>query len=253
MTPLAGRLLREWGANGRRWEGVARAARRVGLRVWNPARYALPAYTRYLEKFPPRRGAILALGLNPGPYGMAQTGIPFTDCRTAARRLGIHLELPGLAPDDLRRLLHKPGGGWKMTYERSSLGIYRFLDLAWGGLEKAYANWYVGNPCPLLFLEPDGANVTPADTRLRRLDAVRQLRQVAVERFASVLKPRGIVCLGKDVAQAVGETAENLVGAANVVRYRHPAREAPEAWARGLVEALRSRGLIDFRGSRAVK
>lgn len=242
--PIIHGLIREWRENGKRWECVARDAREAGFEVWNPALYAAAPHTEYLRKFPPERGAILALGLNPGPYGMAQTGIPFTDCRTARRDLGIPMELPGCAPGDLARRLKKESGKWRGTYERSSLGVYAFLRMAWGDLKRAYANWFVGNPCPLLFLEPDGWNVTPAHPKLRKIFGMKELREVAVERFAAVLRPRAIVCLGQDVAKAVEEAGEKLVGRDRYIRYAHPARAAPVQWAKSLVKELRTRDLL---------
>lgn len=238
-------LLAAWRENAERWEAVAKEARDLGLEVWNPGLYAADLHAIFLRRFPPRKGALLALGLNPGPYGMAQTGIPFTDCRTATRDLGIPLEIPGRAPTDLVRRLRKGDGRWRGTYERSSLGIYAFLKRAWRALPEAYANWFVGNPCPLLFLDPDGWNVTPADSRLKRLQSVGEMRRQAVLRFHAVLEPRGVVCLGQDVAAAVGEVAQGLLGEERVVRYRHPARASPEPWASGLVAELRKRSLLN--------
>jgi len=244
MTPLAEKLLAEWRENGRRWERFAKEARGAGLQVWNPALYALDIYQEYLTKFPPEPGAILALGLNPGPYGMAQTGIPFTDCRTASGALGMEMTIPGKAPDDLISRLKKANGKWRGTYERSSLGMYRFLILAWGDIKTAYRNWFVGNPCPLLFLDPERWNVTPADPRLRRMKEVGELRQRAVIGFSEILNPRGIVCFGKDVAKAVGEVAIRQVGPDRVVFYEHPARAVPEKWAAGLLQELTQRQLL---------
>jgi hypothetical protein len=175
---------------------------------------------------------------------MAQTGIPFTDCRTAKKDLGLALELPGRAPEDLSNRLRKENGRWRGTYERSSLVVYGFLKLAWGDLKSAFANWFVGNPCPLLFLDPKAWNVTPADSRLRRLPEMQSLRTEAVERFHDALQCRGIVCLGQDVAKAVGETADRLVGLKNVVRWEHPARAIPKKWAAGLAAELKSRKLL---------
>lgn len=238
-------LILEWKANGRRWEGVAKEARGLGLQVWNPALYAGDVHSLFLRRYPPGKGAVLALGLNPGPYGMAQTGIPFTDCRTARQALGIPLEIPGRAPEDLVRRLRKENGRWRGTYERSSLGIYAFLRLAWGDLKLACQNWFVGNPCPLLFLDPKAWNVTPADPRLRRLESVQELRRTALRGFYGVLGSRAIICLGRDVAKAVGETAEDLVGPENVIYYEHPARAVPTDWAQGLVRVLSERKLLN--------
>lgn len=241
---LTEELLKEWKRSGKAWEKYNRQARSIGLEAWNPAIYAIEAYRTFLGRFPPREGAILGLGLNPGPFGMAQTGIPFTDCRTARTKLGIELEIPGLAPPDLAHRLKKPDGKWRGTYERSSLGIYLFLAKAWGTLEKAYQNWYVANPCPLFFLEPGGWNITPADRRLKKLTHFTELRKKTLERFHAILKPRGIVFLGRDVAEALGEAAASLTDPGLIICYSHPARAVPADWAEGLVKELNDRELL---------
>lgn len=242
---LVDALLAEWRANAERWERVRKPAEAAGLRVFNPGLYAFAAYERFLRAYPPKRGAILALGLNPGPAGMAQTGVPFTDCRTYEGQLGLGpLPIPGHAPADLRPLLLKPNGKQRLTYERSSLVVYTFLKAAWGDLKTAYANWFVGNPCPLLFLKPDGSNVTPADPALRRVQDIRELRREAVGRFAAAVEPRAIVALGNDVAEAVGDVAVRLVGEERFVRVKHPAREPPATWGVELASVLRTKGFV---------
>ncbi|MBI4347893.1 MAG: hypothetical protein HY553_13635 [Elusimicrobia bacterium] len=249
MEALARRLLSEWTTNARRWEDAVRRWKPEGIEVFNPGLYAQDLYARFLERYPPEPRPVMAVGLNPGPFGMAQTGIPFTDCRTAETLLGIPVPLPGRAPAALVRRLKREDGRWRGTYERSSLGIYRALRLAWGDLETAYRHWYVVNACPLLFLQAgDYKNMTPADRPLRKLEGFQALRRAALERFAEVLSPRAVVCLGKDVSAALGPAAEALVGAANVLHYPHPARAVPDLWAGGLARELNRRGLAPYRG-----
>lgn len=242
--PLVEKLLQEWRANGLRWEKAAKLARAGGLQAWNPGIYGMSSYAAFLSKFPPKKGALLALGLNPGPYGMSQTGIPFTDCRTATRELGLPLAIPGRAPSDLARRLKIPGGKWRRTYERSSIVFYRFLNLGWGGAQNAYRHLYVGNPCPLLLLDPSQWNVTPADPRLKNLDIFNTLRIEALRRFHEVLRPGGVICFGNDVSSLLGPVADALVGREKVIRYGHPARAAPNAWSLGLIKELKARKLI---------
>lgn len=235
----------QWRANGRRWERAARRWRPAGVEVYNPALYAIGLYSKFLERYPPSPRPVLALGLNPGPFGMAQTGIPFTDCRTASLILDTQVPLPGLAPPALRKRLLRENGRWRGTYERSSLGIYKALRLSWGELRVAFENWVVVNACPLLFLDSrEYRNLTPADARLKRLDGFQELRVAALEGFAEALEPRGIVCLGRDVSAALGPAAEKLVGARRTIHYPHPARAVPDLWARGLARGLKRRGLL---------
>lgn len=230
-------LLREWRANARRWEPVARQARRSGLRVFNPGAYGFPLYERFLRGRPPRPGAALLLGLNPGPYGMGMTGIPFTDCRTAEAALELPARFPGRAPKGLLEALRAGGRRRLLSYERSSLVLYRFLRETFGDLEEAFARCYILNPCPLLFIAPDGANVTPAHPALRRIPAVQALRERALDEACRLLRPGGIVCLGADVGDCLAEAASRGCPG-RVLRYPHPARAIPAEWARGLAREI---------------
>ncbi|MBI5200470.1 MAG: hypothetical protein HY925_02690 [Elusimicrobia bacterium] len=244
MDALGRKLLDAWKANGRRWEDALREWDTEGIEVFNPALYAADLYERFLERYAPARNPVFTLGLNPGPYGMAQTGIPFTDCRTAAAILEIDLPLPGRAPAELVKRLRRENGSWRGTYERSSLGIYRALKLAWGDVGRAYRNWYVVNACPLLFLKAsDYKNMTPADGPLKKLAGFQELRVAALKAVAEILEPRAVVCLGKDVSGALGPDSEAIVGKERVIHYPHPARAVPDAWAAGLAKELKRLGL----------
>ncbi len=245
---LVDELLKEWKANGRRWQEASRHWTMPHIEAFHPAVYAADLYEQFLRRFPPERGAILATSLNPGPFGMAQTGIPFTDCRTARSELGLPVDIPGRAPPRLVRLLKKESGAWRSSYERSCIGVYRFLRLAWPDLRSAARNWIVLNTCPALFLRSDiWKNITPADAALRNLPGLQDLRRQAIKRFARVLRPRAVVCIGKDVEKIVGPVAEAELGRGRVLYYPHPARAVPELWARGLHEELRRRGLLQAR------
>src|SRR5580765_6339973 len=45
--------------------------------VYNPLDYAWKAHERYLRQYGHTPKRVLFLGMNPGPYGMVQTGVPF--------------------------------------------------------------------------------------------------------------------------------------------------------------------------------
>ena len=45
--------------------------------VYNPLTYAREPWDRYLERYGDSPKEAVFLGMNPGPWGMAQTGIPF--------------------------------------------------------------------------------------------------------------------------------------------------------------------------------
>ena len=47
--------------------------------VYNPLEYARAPHEAYLERWGRGPKRVVLLGMNPGPFGMAQTGVPFGD------------------------------------------------------------------------------------------------------------------------------------------------------------------------------
>lgn len=254
-----------WRWSARRFEPLAREiSRSTGWLVVNPGSYGERWHARFRRTYPLRRNPLLFCGLNPGPYGMAQTGVPFTDLkrlRAELPRLATELEAtgsalvpPGLAPAPLRPFLTR-------TFESSSVRVYRFLALVRETAEAALRDVVFVNPCPLLFVERrSGENRTPADLprELRRaagtaragleraarlMAAFDAARLEVVTRAVERLEPRGAVLLGRDVAAVIGDSLRARLGARAVVEWEHPARAVPDRWARGLASELRRRGL----------
>ena len=60
--------------------------------VYNPLDYAWRAHAAYLERFARASCRVVFLGMNPGPFGMAQTGVPFGDVTRVRDFLGIEVD-----------------------------------------------------------------------------------------------------------------------------------------------------------------
>src|SRR4051812_26534229 len=83
-------------------ESLIAAARRLRDRVdeltfaapvshaYNPLGYAWRAHELYLRRYGKAPKRVLFLGMNPGPFGMAQTGVPFGQVAAVRDWLGIH-------------------------------------------------------------------------------------------------------------------------------------------------------------------
>ena len=61
--------------------------------VYNPLEYAWDAHRSYLERFARKRKRAFFLGMNPGPWGMAQTGVPFGEIQAVREFLGIEAKV----------------------------------------------------------------------------------------------------------------------------------------------------------------
>ncbi len=67
--------------------------------VYNPLIYAWRAHEMYLRRYGNGRKRVLFLGMNPGPFGMAQTGVPFGQIAAVRDWLGIQARIDR-SPDE---------------------------------------------------------------------------------------------------------------------------------------------------------
>ncbi len=213
--------------------------RETGLETYAPLHYAWPTYRAFLESYAPRKGGLLLCGLNPGPYGVGQTGIPFTDVRTAKARLNripFDRDIPGHAPPRLHDLL-------TLTWERSSLCMHTFFDHAYGGVEGAYEDLFVTAFSWLLFVDRARKpwNVTPADSPLRTRPDLERAASRMIRGLLPILEPRGVVMIGRHAeARIPSHLPQNLPR----VAVRHPAREPPRTWGMDVARELTAASLL---------
>lgn len=126
--------------------------------VYNPLRYAAALHGAYLRRFGSGRKRVLFLGMNPGPWGMAQTGVPFGEVAAVRDWMG----LTGEVAKPLREHPQRPVEG--LACPRSEVSGRRlwgaFAD-RYGTADAFFAEHLVLNYCPLSFMSVSGANLTP--------------------------------------------------------------------------------------------
>jgi single-strand selective monofunctional uracil DNA glycosylase len=126
--------------------------------VYNPLVYAWAPHEEYLRRFGGARKRIVFLGMNPGPFGMAQTGVPFGEI--AAVRDWLRIECPVGKPvrEHLRRLVT---GFACVRSEVSGRRLWGLFAERFATPKRFFAEHIVMNYCPLAFLESSGRNRTP--------------------------------------------------------------------------------------------
>jgi single-strand selective monofunctional uracil DNA glycosylase len=128
---------------------------------YNPLSYALPVHQAYLNKFGQESKRAFFLGMNPGPWGMAQTGIPFTDPSIARDWMNLP-EKPVGTPENERK--DRPVDGWSSERkEASGQRLHGFLRELYGSLNAFFARGMIQNYCPLVMYSEEGTNLTPED------------------------------------------------------------------------------------------
>ena len=126
--------------------------------VYNPLEYARRPHAAYLERFGSGQKEFLMLGMNPGPFGMAQTGVPFGEIAAAREFLGIELPVDRPDPEHPKR----PVTGFSCTRsEVSGRRLWAWCKERFGTAERLFRSYYVHNYCPLAFMADTGRNITP--------------------------------------------------------------------------------------------
>lgn len=192
--------------------------------VYNPLDYAWAAHELYLRKFGRGRKRVIFLGMNPGPFGMVQTGVPFGEIAAARDWLGIFAAIKRPRSEHPKR----PVQGFDChRSEVSGRRLWGLFAGRFGTPQKFFQEHFVVNYCPLAFLAASGSNVTPdklAKRERARLDTVcdAHLRQVI-----EILRPEWIVGIGA-FARKRGELAASG-SAIRVGQILHPSPASPKA------------------------
>jgi single-strand selective monofunctional uracil DNA glycosylase len=208
--------------------------------VYNPLVYAWEPHEAYLERWgskAPRE--LLLVGMNPGPFGMAQTGVPFGDVRMVRDFLGIGGRV-GKPPVEHPR---RPIAGF--ACHRSEVSGTRFWGWArdrFGTAERFFDRAFVANWCPLVFMEESGRNRPPDKLPANERAPLFDLCNAALAKVAVALRPELVVGIGAFAEQRVREA---LHGRVRIGRILHPSPASPAAnvdWAGTVDRGLRELG-----------
>lgn len=231
-------------------DAVMAATRRIdeALASWDPGAnlvalrpsvdVAPNGWAEYVREFA-RPGQALVVGMNPGPHGAVQTGVPFTDPPTLAELLGQE------RADDL--MFHKPcravgAGRWRSLHstlgrrEESARRLWGALrhavdpagqrgDDGVAGVERATkraaTHFFLVNAFPIGILDAaKGTNVAPSDLRLP-VEVEHRICEWLAE-LMTVTRPACVVSVGA-WARAFVKDAASLGGVPRpILHLRHP-------------------------------
>lgn len=193
--------------------------------VYNPLDYAGKVHEAYLRKYCPRDpGSILFLGMNPGPDGMAQTGIPFG----ALSMVRDYLALEGEILPPAQSHPKKPVLGFACQKEEpSGMRLWGLIRSRYPEPRDFFRDQIILNYCPLLFLTESGRNLAASDLPAQSARTLVEICDRALGRILEQLRPRVLVGIG-----AYAETALKRVSAdpaIGVRRILHPSPASPAA------------------------
>lgn len=209
--------------------------------VYNPLVYAREPHELYLSRYGAGAKEAVFVGMNPGPWGMAQTGVPFGEVAAVRDWLGITGRVGKPAHEHPKKRVE---GFSCRRSEVSGKRLWGLFRERFGEPERFFARFFVLNYCPLLFLDEGGRNITPdklknAERRLLLYVCDRALR-VAVE----CLRPAQVIGIGNFAAEQAAAALQGMP--VPVGRILHPSPANPHAnrsWQGTVLAQLREQGI----------
>jgi single-strand selective monofunctional uracil DNA glycosylase len=161
--------------------------------VYNPLDYARRGYQSYVARYAATRKRVLFVGMNPGPFGMTQTGVPFGEVNFVRDWLGIQAPIGAPARCHPKR----PVLGFAChRSEVSGARVWGAISAHWGEPERFFASHYIVSYCPLLFLEASGRNRTPDRLPRREQQRLFAACDRHLRRVVAALEPEWVVGIG---------------------------------------------------------
>jgi single-strand selective monofunctional uracil DNA glycosylase len=213
--------------------------------VYNPLDYARAPHRRYVETYGASRKRVVFLGMNPGPFGMIQTGVPFGS--VANVRDWLKIEGPVSRP--AREHAKRPVLGFACPRnEVSGARLWGAIAEVYGEPERFFAHSFVANYCPLAFLEASGRNRTPDKLPAAERESLFTACDHHLRRLVHILEPQWVVGIG---AFAATRARETLGDAVRIGRVLHPSPANPRAqrdWGGEARRQLSALGVCPARG-----
>ena len=196
--------------------------------VYNPLEYAFEPYQLYLQRFglPPKE--VVLVGMNPGPWGMAQTGIPFGEIQAVKQWMGI--EAPVYAPKNEHPKRPVEGFGCTRS-EVSGRRLWGWAQKIFKTPERFFSRFFVANYCPLQFIEDGGRNRTPNQLRASERKPLLEICDQALRLSIQWLKPKYVVGVGQFAAARVRTALNDQQVIVEVITHPSPANpKANRGW-----------------------
>lgn len=215
--------------------------------IYNPLVYAWEAQAVFLERFGNSAKKIIFLGMNPGPWGMAQTGIPFGEIKSVTDWLGIRTNI-GKPPIEHPK---RPVEGFNCSRnEVSGKRLWTLMEDRFSTPENFFKEHYVANYCPVSFMIETGKNFTPDKLPKEQQNKLFEVCDIHLRATAEILEAEWILGVGKfaetRINSALKEKIESgLVKSGTII---HPSPASPAAnrgWAAAVTKKMNEYGLWD--------
>lgn len=217
--------------------------------IYNPLDYAFDLHSKYVHKYGNGKKKLLFLGMNPGPWGMVQCGIPFGEVKAVKSFLNIQGDV------NQPERFHKDRPIKGLDCPRSEISGKRLWELASqlsnGKAEDFFRHAYVHNYNPLAYLSKTAKNITPAE--LKNKSTVEKLNAICDKSLSDIirlLEVGTVIAIGK-FAETRAEKAlkNNKVSGVKVTSISHPSPRNPASnknWIENTTKKLKEIGVLHY-------
>ncbi len=209
--------------------------------VYNPLAYARAAHEMYLARYAKPGVPVVMLGMNPGPFGMTQTGVPFGEISMVRDWMGITTNIDKPAHEHPKRPIE---GFACPRSEVSGKRLWGFAKNRFETPERFFKQFFVANYCPLVFMEEGGKNITPDKLPAHERASLEALCDEALRELIAYIKPEWVIGVGAFAEKRARLALGNMVP--NIGRITHPSPASPAAnrgWEPIIVRELEALGI----------
>jgi len=209
--------------------------------VYNPLEYAWESHARYLASYGGTRKKVVFLGMNPGPFGMVQTGVPFGEINAVQN----WLKVEGPIGRPRREHPQRPVEGFACKRrEISGQRLWGLFANRYPDARDFFVDHFVANFCPLAFLEAGGRNRTPDKLPASELAALLLACNQHLREVVEILQPEWVVGVGAFAEKRARHVLHDRP--LGIGRILHPSPASPSAnrdWAISAAKHLQALGI----------
>ena len=207
---------------------------------YNPLDYAWAPHEMYLRRYGANRKKVVFIGMNPGPFGMVQCGVPFGEIAAVRDWMGIEAKVDKPAMENPRR----PIEGFSCTRsEVSGRRLWALFQQRFGTAEALFAEHFVANYCPLAFFA-HSRNLTPDKLPVAEAAPLYAACDDHLRQLVAILKPQSVIGIGgfAEARAALALSGMNV----SIGKVLHPSPASPAAnrgWAEAATRQLKALGI----------
>jgi single-strand selective monofunctional uracil DNA glycosylase len=209
--------------------------------VYNPLEYAWNSHKKFLNLYSKPSKKVIFLGMNPGPWGMAQTGVPFGEVQLIKNWMKVYAKIHKPHKENPNR----PITGF--SCERSEVSgqrLWEFFSSKFKDPKDFFKDHFVLNYCPLVFMEESGRNRTPDKLPIKEAKPLFEICDHFLKEFITCFNPELLIGVGGFAQKRLKKVFPDTN--CKIETLLHPSPASPAAnrgWAKQAQEQLSNMGL----------